>query len=298
MRKRIIFIFAVVIIGIGGHYFSARAVDKNQIQSTHAELKDFSVLLNALVPVFPEGSVNEFNREALLNRRQEERTAAEKIRQLGTNILPQLMEKVRLVGQVESTNRTASLDDTRRIARAFEILGSDATPLLPSLIKELQSGRSIGPSIAGLVSIGGTKAGLALVSELTNSDPVIRNWTMSVLSGFSTNRDVALAAVPLLLERLGDDSEFSRSLAASVLGYMNTNPKTVLPALVHVAEKDRDIVARCMAIKAIGHFGTNAISVRSNVENITRTEQDKQIKRISLLALKAIDGQISGEDVQ
>lgn len=300
MKKKIAIFFAVAFtVGAAATaIFLFQKTDGARVKPPNQETDDFATLLHALVVPFPDGRLNESDREALSTRRKEEQEAVQKLRQLGTNALPRLMEEVRAVGRVEATNRNAAVDATRRLARAFEILGNDARPLLPMLIEELHTGRSIGPSIAGIVNIGGTDAGLALVRELTNSDPVIRNWTMSALSGFATNHDVALSAVQPLLQLLKDDSEFSRALAASVLGSLQQGPDAVIPDLLQVAKNDSDFVVRVSAIKAIGRFGTNAAPIKADLDGIAATDREASVRRIAAVAIRAASGEIPPDEVQ
>jgi hypothetical protein len=272
--------------------------DSARVQSPRQETDDFMTILHVLVVPLPVGRINESDRETLSTRRKEEQEAVEKLRQLGTNALPRLMEEVRAVGRVEATNRNAAVDATRRLARAFEILGDDARPLLPLLIEELHSSRSVVPSIVGIVNIGGTDAGLALVRGLTNSDPVIRNWTLSALSGFATNREVALSVVQPLRRLLKDDSQFSRALAASVLGTFGQEPQAVIPDLLQVAKNDSDFVVRASAIKAVARFGPNAAIAMADLEGIAAHDPERRVRRIAEVAIRAANGEIAVDEVQ
>jgi hypothetical protein len=162
----------------------------------------------------------------------------------------------------------------------------------------LHSGRSVGPSIVGIVNIGGTDAGLALVRGLTNSDPVIRNWTLSALSGFATNREVALSVVQPLRRLLKDDSQFSRALAASVLGTFGQEPHAVIPDLLQVAKNDSDFVVRASAIKAVARFGTNAVIAMTDLEGIAANDPERRVRRIAEVAIRAANGELAVDEVQ
>lgn len=300
MRQRLAIIFtAALIVGLAwAAIFISTGADRASIHAPRQETDDFSALLDALVVSLPEGPLNESERETFRMRVQKEQQAVEKLRQLGTNSLVRLMEEVRAAGLVEATNRNGAMNATRRLARAFEILGDEARPLLPLLIGELRAGRSIGPSIVGIQFIGGTDAGLALVPGLTNSDPIIRNWTMSALSRFGTDREVAVTAVRPLLKLLGDDSEFSRALAGTVLGSLGQEPEAVIPELLQVARNDSDFVVRASAIKAIGRFGTNAAPSKADLDSIAMMDEKAIVRRIATLAARAASGEISPEEVR
>jgi hypothetical protein len=289
---------AFAVGAVGTAIFIFRKADQAHVNKPHQAKDDFSAMLDALVVPFPEGRLSESQRDALAKRRVAQQEAVERLRKLGTNALPRLMEEVYAVGRIEATNRNAAGERTQRLARAFEILGGDASPLLPLLIEELHAGRSIGPSMAGIVYIGSTDAGLALLPGLTNSDPEIRRWTMSALSYFATNREVALAALHPLLRLLKDDSEFSRALAASVLGSLQQEPDAVIPDLLQVAKNDSDFVVRVFAVKAIGRFGTNAAIVKKDLEGIAATDQERRVRRIAEVAIRAANGEIPPDKVQ
>jgi hypothetical protein len=266
-------------------------------QSSLNEFQQLHEILQALTVSLPSVAVTN-NREVLRESLQRRQNAIEKLRARGTNILPRLMKEVRSVGRLEATNRPAARDATMRLVLAFEVLGDDAKPLLPELIDEFRSGRSIGPSIAGLASIGGTEAGFALISGLTNSDPAIRNASRSALSTFKTNREVAISAVPHLLIILKDDSPFSRALASSVLGSLRVKSEAVIPNLIQIAKYDTNFVARVSAIEAIGRFGTNAVGVTSDLEGIAMTDREPHVRRMALIAIQAVSGQISPDEVR
>lgn len=238
------------------------------------------------------------NREALSDRLKRRQDAIEKLRANASSILPQLMQEVYAVGMIEATNRSAAVSRTARLALAFEVLGDDARPLLPKLEEEFNAGRSIGPCVAAFQYIGGTDCGLILVSGLTNSASFIRNAAMSVLSGFATNREVAHSAVHPLLQLLKDDSKFSRALAASVLGSFRQEPDTVIPSLLQVAKNDSDFVVRVSAIKAIGRFGTNAATAKTDLKGIAATDQEARVRRIASVAIRAVSGEIPPDEVQ
>jgi hypothetical protein len=294
-------IFFAVVCVVGAAVTASLVCQKTnsaRVESPRQDTDDFITILHALVAPLPEGRVSELDKETLSTRRKEEQEAVEKLRQLGTNAFPRLMEEVRAVGSVEATNRNAAVDATRRLARAFEVLGDDARPLLPLLIDELHSGRSVGPSIVGIVNIGGTDAGLALVRGLTNSDPVIRNWTLSALSGFATNREVALSVVQPLRRLLKDDSQFSRALAASVLGTFGQEPHAVIPDLLQVAKNDSDFVVRASAIKAVARFGTNAVIAMTDLEGIAANDPERRVRRIAEVAIRAANGELAVDEVQ
>jgi hypothetical protein len=274
---------------------TAESVLKNQTSSTRSG--GLNEILEALTLSLPTKSSGN-DREIITKSLQRQQDAFEKLRANVPAYLPLLMEEVYAIGVIEATNRNVAASRTERLGLAFRALGSDARPLLPKLKDEFNAGRSIGPCVAAFTHIGGTDCGLMLVQGLTNADRRIRNAVMSGLSGFSTNRDVASSAVRPLVKLLGDDSQFSRALAASVLGSLHQDPDVAIPDLIRVAKNDSDFVVRAMAVKAIGRFGTNAAIVRADLERIAATDREKIVRRTAEVAVRAANEQISPDKVQ
>ena|SRR5436190_8222360 len=236
--------------------------------------------------------------DGLQTRLKNSRQAAEKLRANPAVFLPRVMEEVYAVERVEATNRAAAAKKTERLALAFEALGGEARPLLPKLKEEFDRGRSIGPCVAAFRYIGGTDCGLMLVSGHTNADQIIRHTCVSGLSAFATNREVALSAVPGLLSMLKDNSALSKVLASGLLGTFRIEHETVIPALIQVAEGDSDFIARISAIKAIGRFGTNGAAAKPPLEKIAIRDEKTQVRRIASVALRAVSGDISPDDIR
>ena len=259
------------------------------IERLRRQQPDLADVLQALSPSWPEATSTN-RQESVESRLNRQREALSRLRLNIATYLPGLMEEVYAVGRLEATNRNAASGRMEALALAFGTLGGEARPLLPLLIEEFRAGRSIGPCVIAFQSIGGKECGLILVSGLTNSDRLVRNAAMSVLPSFSTNRDVAISALPSLLVLLNDGSPFSRALACSVLGTLQTEANTILPALLQVARDDSDFVARVSAIKAIGHFGTNAAAAKPDLEAILSADQEPHVRRITGEVLRKVGG--------
>ncbi|OQC68364.1 MAG: HEAT repeat protein [Verrucomicrobia bacterium ADurb.Bin006] len=300
MLKTRVALIAVGICTVVGAVFVLRlqtAERASQNQTSPSRSGGLNEILEGLTLSLPTVSSTN-NRAALAEGLRRRQDAIEKLRADASGYLPQLMEEVYAVGHIEATNQNAAASRTAQLALAFEALGSEARPLLPKLEDEFNAGRSIGPCVAAFQHIGGTDCGLILVSGLTNSDRLIRNAAMSTLSGFATNRDVAIFAVRPLLQLLKDDSEFSRALAASVLGSLQQEPDAVIPDLLQVANNDSNFVVRVSAVKAIGRFGTNAAVVRTDLESIAARDQERSVRRIAEVAVRAANGEIRPDEVQ
>ncbi len=212
--------------------------------------------------------------------------AASRLRALGTNALPRLMEEVRRTAEVRDTN-TAVVAVTK-VARAFEVLGPMAEPVLPELIEDFRAGRHIGVALAAVASIGKTEGGLAIIEGLTNSDPWVVFFTISALSNFRTNEQVVRAAQPLLVDNLKHPDAGVRAIAASVLGGFSCRPEEVIPELMRSARHDTDVVVRIEAIKAIARYGTNSASVVDELELIATVDPEKNVRRAASNAIHAV----------
>jgi len=216
----------------------------------------------------------------------------EQLERLGTNVLPQLIGLVRKVGKVYEKDPNTARQMRARLLLVFRVLGSNAAPLLPELIKEYQAGRNIGPVLDGIIYIGATEGGLAIVPGLTNIDTEVRLGTISAISYFRTNALVIEKALPLLLKNLDDSSQPIRAVSASVLGSFQSKPEVVIPALVRLAEHDKDLVVRSVAVKGIGEFGASGIIALSNLEVIARADREEIIRQEATNAIRKIKGEL------
>lgn len=122
-------------------------------------------------------------------------------------LLTHLMHEVYAVGEVETSSQGAAEAKAAHLALAFEVLGKEARSLLPWLKAQFKAGRSLELCVGAFQHIGGTDCGLILVSGLTNATPSIRDAAMSAIASFATNREVARAAIPPLLNILVSSSE-------------------------------------------------------------------------------------------
>jgi len=290
MRKTTYIITVMVLAVVGFVVFSFFVGRNYSFQRTGKERGELEAILRDLdVKVWFQKKVKAEEIQRWLDTRDE---VVVRLQELGTNILPQLMEKVREAGRIAERNPSAGLELNAQLAFVFQVLGSNAAPLLPELIEEYQSGRSVGPALAGIVAIGATEGGLAIVPGLTNVDPGVRLATISAISYFRTNSAVVDQALPLLLKNLGDTSGSVRAAAASVLGSFRSQPEVVIPALIKLAETDEDLVVRSVAIKAIGQFGSEGAIALSNLERIARFDSEEVVRRAATNAIRSIEGEI------
>jgi len=291
MRKTTYIITVMVLAVVGFVVFSFFVGRNYSFPRTGKKRGELEAILRDLdVKVWFQKKINAEEIRRWLDTRDE---VVVRLQELGTNILPQLIEKVREAGRIAERNPSAGIELNAQLAFVFQVLGSNAAPLLPELIKEYQAGRSIGPALAGIVAIGATEGGLAIVPGLTNVDPGVRLATISAISYFRTNSAVVDQALPLLLKNLGDALGSVRAAAASVLGSFRSQPEVVIPALIKLAEADEDLVVRSVAIKAIGQFGSEGAIALSNLERIARLDSEEVVRRAATNAIGSIKGEIA-----
>jgi hypothetical protein len=289
MRKTTYIITVMVLAVVGFVVFSFFVGRNYSFPRTGKERDELEAILRDFdVKVWFQKKIKADEIQRWLDTRDE---VVVRLQELGTNILPQLMEKVREAGRIAERNPSAGMELNAQLAFVFQVLGSNAAPLLPELIKEYQAGRSIGPALAGIVAIGATEGGLAIVPGLTNVDPGVRLATISAISYFRTNSVVVDQALPLLLKNLGDALGSVRAAATSVLGSFRSQPEVVIPALIKLAETDEDLVVRSVAIKAIGQFGSEGAIALSNLERIARFDSEDVVRRAATNAIGSIKGE-------
>jgi hypothetical protein len=281
------FILCLIVVGVvsGGVVSCSQETDAEQPSAIeHRELDSFESILDALVWL---GSTNAASAKEAFQR---SKLAEKKLRKMGPNVLPLLKSEVRRVGAIRATNRQAATAPSAGVEAAFALLGKEAEPLTEELIEKFYSGRSIGAAIVGLTHINSTKAGLALVSALTNADPYIHSGAMSGLSTFTEDEGVSKAVIAPTLQLLNGKSQLSRAVAALSLGSHRPIPEIVLPELLRVAQQDEDFVVTSTAVKSIGRYGTNAIAMVPKLKAIARDDVNYRVRRAAEIALHAISG--------
>jgi hypothetical protein len=208
-----------------------------------------------------------------------------RLRHPDSKTLQLLMDEIKDIGAVEKVDYSNAAGRIIRIRKAFEIVGTNAAPLIPDLRKEFLSGNNVGDSAWALVYIGGN-AWPTLFEGLTNSNEGIRNssvFAMSYTSG--TN---AVLALPYLESFLTNRSDVTRSVAADSLGNLPVDASMKLPALIQCAERDANITVRVSAVKAIQHIGLNSPTVSDALKRISESDENEFVKRFAAKSLEEI----------
>jgi len=205
--------------------------------------------------------------------------AEEAVRHIGKNGLPLIISLLPLKNPM---HHSAVL--------ACQILGPDATPAIPALMKLLNDGYARGYVGVAMGRIG-QEAIVPLTMALTNEDVLVREEVASGLGymqSYSGKSEIQMSkAISTLVTCLADKSPYVRTLAARSLGEIKENETTVVPVLIE-SLNDPDFQTRWNACLALGKFGTRAASA---VPSLLATLQDKNtsVRATAAIALVEIE---------
>ena len=245
----------------------------------------FDEILDALIITNASNTNTVVMPKGWLERRSQ---AVAQLHALGTNALPLLIEELHYAASMEKTNAVEAINLKTRIAFAFKVLGPEADPLIPQLIIDLDSNRDPGNAAQALADIGEPAGGFALVEALTNPAPRVQISAATSLAFFKMDSDVANAAIPSLLWCLEVNSITLRSVSMNTLSTLRARPEIVLPALLKIAENDQEPILRAYAVQAIGRFGTNAISMESDLRELSDSDKNELVRRTAKRVLLSI----------
>ena len=172
--------------------------------------------------------------------------AREAIRQIGTNALPALLQRLDPLTDAELGIRMQAV-------KAFQLLGPVAQPAIPSLARLLNNKKSAGDAARALAAIG-PAAVETLTGALSHADAQVR---ASATRAVGEIGEGARPAVPMLIKCLKDDDLDVRSGAIASLERLKHDPETVVPALIEVL-KQGEMNVRIAAAAALGAFGSQA----------------------------------------
>jgi HEAT repeat protein len=165
----------------------------------------------------------------------------------------------------------------------FEVLGTNCGAAVGELSRLLDDKELAFVAVRCLDSIG-KPAEQALCQCLTNADPQVREWSVTVLASATDDVEVYVGRIKPALY----DAESSVRLAAvKAIGAQSKAPELALPVLISMLN-DADDSVSSGAAGGLAGFGTNALSGYSALTNLAITGREGQI-RAALNALAAID---------
>jgi len=233
----------------------------------------------------------------------EEQEAAQAIRNIGTNAIPYLMARLtyqmpawrlkvvsaarHLPGPAEKWTTSLMLGEDHLMAAAsgFSLLGTQAAPAVPELVRLLGGEETLSAAKVVLIDIGNA-AIPGLVAALTNrsNPPQIRACAAEVLGSVDVDQ-VDSRVVTVLASCLQDEPQVAEQ-AAATLARWNLEPAIAVPALMNVAGNGLYLV-RKKAIWALERFGTNALPAVSVLTNFL-ADPNPDIREATTNALEAI----------
>jgi hypothetical protein len=203
--------------------------------------------------------------------------AANRLKQIGTNALPALLDRVKTIDRVNATNSQLAHKLADELEGAFKVLGKDASPILPDLIKEFKTGRCNTASIA-IAQIGGADAVHTFTEALTNADFGVKLSALASIQILKRDPNAKDAIGPLTT-LLKDQTNSLRAEAAITLGALATEPERSIPVLLTAAERDTNSIVRAVAVKAIGKFGSSATVAKTRLQQIASNDPDVSVRR-------------------
>lgn len=182
-----------------------------------------------------------------------QKDAVERLQRLGTNAFPFLIAEMdSFKWHTPQEQDQSIIDRTRRLQRAFNVLGTNLIPLTNEFVSSLNTNRNFVSALNGLAAMG--NQGIPyLILALTNGNADVRFAAVGgVLQVARKSPEEAKGAIRGLIPLLQDESALVRSLAANVLGLYCVEPHACIPALLQAALTDSNEVVRCQAVKAVG----------------------------------------------
>lgn len=168
----------------------------------------------------------------------------------------------------------------------FEVLGSNASPAIPTLIEYLNRDNSAAANnaTAALYQIGPTAIpGLLIV--LTNQNKTAANLAAFCLGQYGSN---AVVSTHSLLQCLEGDDALLRDSAACALARISDDPELVVPTFVRYLQQKPNHPHPDVFMK-LRNFGTNATQAVPVLVEIIESKSGVLTSRNALTALESID---------
>jgi len=231
-------------------------------------------------------------------RPPEVRAQAEtRLRTLGTNALPWLVEEMALMNgatpdSASRSNIPPMAVRTLRLAAAFHALGPVARPALPELVRWVNDGPPLkaGVGAYALTQIDQGVAQTVLTRALTNSNVNIRH--VAAMNLFYVTNDLAGAVANLLqcMQYRSPDTNGAVRLRISAvyrLEEIQRPAEKIVPALTGALANDENASVRRAAAGALGSF-TNEAAVIAPALNRALRDSNELVRAEATESLKKI----------
>lgn len=214
------------------------------------------------------------------------------LRNANGRTLQLLMDEVTNVGVLEE-NQQFELSGSPayrvyRLGEAFQVVGTNAAPLLDQLESEFLSGRSVYGSECGLLAIG-QDGWSVLLRGLTNSDLRVQVAAAAIMG--SAKGGTASLAFPYLSHFATNQSASTQLKRASVMSIidMPVSAKKKIPILIEVAKNDKNVGLRAEAVKALGPLGVGDTSAREFLKEALK-DKNHYVRLAASTAIKELGG--------
>jgi HEAT repeat protein len=225
------------------------------------------------------------------------------IRTMGTNSIPFLLKWIRYeppswLEKADSTLERLTPDSVYNsmmrpfrqsfyAAKAFELLGTNATAAIPELTRLMHATNNVHSSSLAAIAMGsmGIEALPPLLHSLAQPHPpssVFR--AISSMGYLGTN---TMAAIPILIEHTRQNDHHVAQDAIRCLGRLELEPQTVVPVLTNLLGATNEQALRLSALYALKHFGSRATSAIPAILRVT-TDADDRIRSGATNALLEI----------
>lgn len=225
--------------------------------------------------------------------------ARDAIRAMGTNALPDLVKWIadepaawrktpyRLPKKVPKWMVDESSDKRAELAlKGFEILGTNASPALPGLLRLI--GNTNAPMARSHAMEALTHLGNCAIPTLKRLLHESRNTRETgLLVDIRTMGTNAIPLVPAVIEHLGSTNLLHAGIAAGTLGILRLEPDLAVPALT--ASLTNAGVVRERAMISLSQFGSHARPALPALTNLL-TDPHVSFRRLAAEVIEAING--------
>ena len=227
-----------------------------------------------------------------LRARQDQ--AVEAIRKMGTEAIPHLMKifynrKTGLMKRIVTFSFRPTRPASERYLKAvggFRALGSMAEMAVPELTEFLEQGETAYEASLALAAIG-PAAVPALIQALGQHDERVWLAAAEALGQVLTTDE---GAVPMLLKCVKHRDPLVRSYAVGALGEVGRGSHLVVPALIQCLE-DPLVLVRVRAAEALGQFGAEAAGARAALSKALQ-DLDTGVREAAGRALREMEAGI------
>lgn len=213
----------------------------------------------------------------------------QRLKNADTTVLKLLMEEVANIGFLQQTQHSLAPTTayrTYRLYEAFQIVGTNATPIFSQLTNEFVSGKSAWGAGCGLMAVG-EKGWLVLIQGLTNSNAKVQLAALDAMH--HAQRTDAILAFPHLAQ-LATNSFVSHTIRReaehSMVG-LDVNPQMKIPVLLNIAETATNVFDKLAAIAAFKLNNITNAEVLSFLEQASHDE-NKRVRHTSIMVLKEL----------